>query len=157
MRIPDEKFVEELDLQPYYKLHGSTNWTAGASADHVIIMGGNKAIDIDQYPLLSWYHLQFRHYLSRAVRLMIIGYSFNDAHINQAIIEATKQGHIQIFIVDPHGVDVLNKQDARHIQVPTELMEHINPRIIGASRRPFLSAFSYDRVEFDRLSRFFEH
>lgn len=76
-------------------------------------------------------------------------------HINQAIIEGAKKGVIRIFIINPAGVDVLNKQDPRPIQVSTELMEALQPRIVGASWRPFLSAFSIDRVEFDGLSRFF--
>jgi hypothetical protein len=120
-------------------------------------MGGNKAVEVNQYPLLNWYHRQFREYLARAARLMIIGYSFSDAHINQALIDAAKEGNVRLFIVDPAGVDVLNKQDPRHIQVPTELMNVLQPRIMGASRRSFLSAFSTDRVEFDRLSRFFQN
>jgi SIR2-like domain len=158
MRAPEDatSFKEQPGLQPYYKLHGSTNWTGGGGGGgRLIIMGGNKAVEISQYPLLNWYHRQFSEYLSRAARLMIIGYSFSDAHINKAIMDAAKQGSIRIFIVDPLGVDLLNKQDARHIQVQTELMTSLNPKIIGASRRPFLSAFSTDRVEFDRLARFF--
>jgi hypothetical protein len=159
MRVPEDQsnFKEQPGLQPYYKLHGSTNWTGGGGGGgRLIIMGGNKAIEINQYPLLSWYHRQFRDYLSRAARLMIIGYSFSDAHINQAIIDAAKQGTIGIFIIDPSGVDVLNKQDPRHMQHPTGLMDAVNPRIMGASRRPFLSAFATDRVEFGRLLRFFQ-
>jgi hypothetical protein len=159
MRVPEDQvnFKEQPRLQPYYKLHGSANWTGGGGAGgHLIIMGGNKAGEIGQYPLLDWYHRQFRDYLSRATRLMIIGYSFSDAHINRVIIDAAKQGRIQLFIVDPAGVDVLDKQDPRHIKVTSELMETLRPRIIGASRRPFLSTFGTDRVEFDRLSRFFE-
>jgi hypothetical protein len=120
-------------------------------------MGGNKAIEINQYPLLGWYHRQFRDYLSRATWLMVIGYSFSDAHINQAIIDTAKQGTIGIFIIDPSGVDVRNKQDPRHMQHQTELMDAVNPRIIGASRRPFLSAFATDRVELGRLFRFFQN
>jgi hypothetical protein len=158
MRAPEDEanFKEHPGLQPYYKLHGSTNWTGGGgSGGRLLIMGGNKAVEINQYLLLNWYHRQFRERLARARRLMIIGYSFSDAHINQALIDATKQGRIEIFIVDPLGVDILNKQDPRHIPVPSDLMNALQPRIIGASRRPFLSAFSTDRVEFDRLSRFF--
>jgi SIR2-like domain len=158
MRMPEDpaNFQEQPRLQPYYKLHGSTNWTGGGGGGgRLIIMGGNKSVEIRQYPLLDWYHRQFRYYLSRAARLMIIGYSFSDAHINRAIVDAAKQRDIRIFIVDPAGVDVLNKQDPRHLQAPSELMEALHPRIIGASRRPFLSAFANDRVEFDRLCRFF--
>jgi hypothetical protein len=159
MRAPEDEanFKEHPGLQPYYKLHGSTNWTGGSGAGgRLLIMGGNKAVEINQHPLLNWYHRQFREYLARARRLMIIGYSFSDTHINQGLINAAKRGSIEIFIVDPLGVDVLNKQDTRHLQVPSELMSALQPRIIGASRRPFLSAFSTDRVEFDRLCRFFE-
>jgi len=149
-------FQEQPRLQPYYKLHGSTNWTGGGGGGgRLIIMGGNKAVEIGQYPLLDWYHRQFRDYLSRAARLMIIGYSFSDAHINRAIIDAAKQSNIRIFICNPAGIDVLNKQDPRYLQIQSELMEALHPRLIGASRRAFLSAFTNDRVEFDRLSRFF--
>jgi hypothetical protein len=52
-------------------------------------------------------------------------------------------------------VDILNKQDRRHIQVQTALMA-LNPYIIGASRRPLLTTFVSDRVEHGRLTRFFE-
>jgi len=158
MMTPDDpaSFREQPRLQPYYKLHGSTNWTGGGSAGgRLLIMGGNKAVEIGQYPLLDWYHRQFREYLLRASRLMIIGYSFSDAHINRAIIEAAKKKNIGIFIVDPAGVDVLNKQDPRHVQSASELMAAVEPQIVGASRRNFLSAFSGDSVEFDRVSKFF--
>jgi hypothetical protein len=157
MRMPDEgNFREEPRLQPYYKLHGSTNWTGGGSAGgRLLIMGGNKAVEIGQYPLLNWYHRQFQEHLLGASRLMIIGYSFSDAHINRVIIEAAKERNIGVFIVDPAGVDVLNKQDPRHLQAASELMAAVEPQIIGASRRNFLSTFSDDSVEFDKLSRFF--
>lgn len=157
MREPEDEanFREQSGLQPYYKLHGSMNWTVGGGG-RLLIMGGNKAVEIKQYPLLDWYYRRFQMHLAGASRLMIIGYSFSDSHINRALIEATKQGNIQIFIVDPQGVDVLNKQDPFHLEHRVQLMEALQPRIIGASRRSFLSAFSADRVEFDRLARFFE-
>jgi hypothetical protein len=159
MRVPDDpsNFKEPPGSQPYYKLHGSTNWTGGnGGGGRLIIMGGNKAVEINQYPLLNWYHRQFRDYIARSARLMVIGYSFSDHHINEAIMEAAKQDGFRLFIVDPLGVDVLNKQDPRHMQVPSALMTSLNPKTIGASRRPFLSAFATDRVEFGKLSRFFD-
>lgn len=150
--MPEDKpnFREQSGLQPYYKLHGSADWTDGPGSDgRLIIMGGEKSTQINQFPLLTWYHRQFRDYLSRARRLMIIGYSFGDNHINSAITDAVKRDDIQIFIVDPCGVDV--------IKCNTELMDAVKPRIIGASRRDFRSAFAMDRVEFTRLSRFFQY
>lgn len=158
VQMPDDpaNFREQPGAQPYYKLHGSTNWIGGgAGQDRLLIMGGNKAVEINQYPLLAWYHKQFDEYLARSTRLMVIGYSFSDAHINRAILRATEKGTLRLFIIDPQGVDILNKQDPRHVQVQTDLMA-LNPYIIGASRRPLLTTFASDRVEYGRLARFFE-
>ena len=157
-QMPDDpaNFTEKPGAQPYYKLHGSTNWIGGgAGQERLLIMGGNKAVEINQYPLLAWYHKQFEEYLARSTRLMVIGYSFSDQHINQAIIRAANKGALRLFIIDPHGVDVLNKQDPRHIQIQTDLMG-LNPYIIGASRRSLLTTFVSDRVEHGRLMRFFQ-
>ena len=156
-QTPDDpaNFREQPGAQPYYKLHGSTNWIGGNGGQaRLLIMGGNKAVEINQYPLLAWYHRKFDEYLSRGTKLMIIGYSFSDHHINQAIMNAAKKGTLRLFIVDPQGVDVLNKQDPRHIQYQTDLMG-LNPYIIGASRRSLMATFSGDRVEHGRLTRFF--
>lgn len=59
--------------QPYFKLHGSSNWheTHGAP---MLIMGGNKIREIGLSPVLSWYHQQFEERLYQPdTRLMIIG------------------------------------------------------------------------------------
>jgi hypothetical protein len=127
--MPDDpaNFKEEPGAQLYYKLHGSTNWIGGGGGQaRLLIMGGNKAVEINQYPLLAWYHRQFDEYLARSTRLMVIGYSFSDRHINQAIIKAAEKGALRLFIIDPQGVDILNKQDPRHIQHQTDLMG-LNP------------------------------
>jgi hypothetical protein len=158
VQMPDDpaNFKERPGAQPYYKLHGSTNWIGGgAGQERLLIMGGNKALEINQYPLLTWYHKQFEEYLARSTRLMVIGYSFSDLHTNQAILRAASKGALRLFIIDPQGVDVLNKQDPRHIQVPTDLMG-LNPYIIGASRRSLMTTFAGDRVEHGRVMRFFQ-
>jgi hypothetical protein len=156
-RMPDDpaNFKEEPGMQPYYKLHGSTNWIGGNGGQaRLLIMGGNKAVEINQYPILTWCHKKFDEYLACGTRLMVIGYSFRDHHINQAIIRAAQSHALRLFIVDPQGVDVLNKQDPQHIQYQTDLMA-LQPCIIGASRRPLISTFANDRVEHSRLMRFF--
>ena len=157
MQVPDHpaNLWEQRDKQPYYKLHGSINWIASVDVQtRLLIMGGNKSDEINQYPLLTWYHKQFDEYLARSTRLMVIGYSFSDMHINRAILKAAAKGTLRLFIIDPQGVDILNKQNPMHIQVPTDLMA-LNPYIIGASRRPLLTTFASDRVEHGRLTRFF--
>jgi len=156
-QAPDDpaNFKEQPEAQPYYKLHGSTYWIGGGGGQaRLLIMGGNKAAEIDQYPLLAWYHRKFEEYLARATRLMVIGYSFGDLHINNAIMKAADKGNLRLFIIDPQGVDILNKQDPRHVQYQTDLMG-LNSYIIGASRRPLLTTFASDRVEHGRLTRFF--
>jgi hypothetical protein len=151
------RFNVDAHTQPYIKLHGSSNWMNGTSGGRLFIMGGNKAIEIGQYPILSWYHQLFRDYLLRPrARLMVIGYSFSDGHINAAIADAVDHGTLCIFIVDPSSVDIIDKRSPRlPIRVPDAYAEKLAPRIIGASRRPLLSTFGSDRVEYDKLLRFF--
>jgi hypothetical protein len=158
MHTPDDhaNFREQPDAQPYYKLHGSINWIAGEDVQtRLLIMGGNKSDEINQYPLLTWYHKQFDEYLARSTRLMVIGYSFSDAHINRAILKAAERGTLRLFIIDPQGVDILLKQDRRFVKAETDLMA-LTPYIIGASRRPLLTTIASDRIEYGRLTRFFE-
>ena len=153
MQAPDDtNFMVGGGLQPYFKLHGSSNFLRDPGG-RIIVMGGNKAAGINDEPLLRWYHQQFEDYLGRAEKLMVIGYSFTDAHINMAIQAAAARG-LRIFIVDPEGIDVLDKNKHMAIKVPHELVEHIAPYVVGASRRPMTSTFGGDHVEFAKLDRF---
>ena len=81
--------------------------------------------------------------------MMVIGYSFSDAHINKAIGDGIDKG-LKLFIIDPCGVDVLDKGLIRD-----EYMEKLAPNIIGASRRPLRSIFNDDVVEHGRVMKFF--
>jgi hypothetical protein len=117
-------------IQPYIKLHGSCNWNDGPSGWRILIMGGQKAVSISRFPILAWYHQEFRNVLMRpGARLMVIGYSFSDAHINEAIMEAIKHSDLKIFIVDPLGDKILDKRDPRAIipDHPGPLLETIPP------------------------------
>jgi len=157
LRTPDPaNFVVPPRMQPYFKLHGSSNWLS-ENGDRLLIMGGNKAVEINQYPLLNWYHQQFKAYLSRpSVRLMIIGYSFSDQHINEAIGQVADASNLSLYIIDPRGVDVLDKQNPRAPIRYSELTERLSMRIMGASRRPLSATFGHDRVEHSKLMRFFD-
>jgi SIR2-like domain len=145
-------------VQPYIKLHGSCNWNDGPSGGRILIMGGQKAVSINQFPILSWYHQEFRNMLTRpGARLMVIGYSFSDAHINDAIMDAIKQSDLKIFLIDPSGDKILDKRDPRAL-IPDHtgpLLETIPPRIIGMSQRSIDSTFNNDTVEHGNLTRFF--
>jgi SIR2-like domain len=144
--------------QPYIKLHGSCNWSDGPSGGRILIMGGQKAIDIEQFPILAWYQREFRQYLLRPdARLMVIGYSFSDAHINKAIGDGVEK-RLKLFIVDPNGVDVLDKRQKEPVGRPSrdEYMDKLAPNIIGASRRHLTSIFGDDVVEHARVMKFFD-
>jgi SIR2-like domain len=76
-------------VQPYFKLHGSSNWK-DESGEPVLIMGSAKSGAIERFPVLKAYHDSFRAMSSQAgSKLMVIGYSFQDEHINQVICDAS--------------------------------------------------------------------
>jgi hypothetical protein len=89
--------------------------------------------------------------LGRIRASLIIGYSFSDLHITQAIEEGAARGNLAIFIIDPLGVDVVNRTRDRPIRTPTPL----DPYLIGASRRNLREIFGHDVVEHGKVMRFF--
>lgn len=146
-------------IQPYFKLHGSSNWVDDAEVKDLpmLIMGGNKPQEIRQHRVLNWYHQKFNEYISgNDVRLMVIGYSFGDHHINEAIVQAAKKEMMRLFIIDPNGVDVWKKANRRsETGVTSPLHKQLGPYIVGASRRSLTEIFGNDRVEHTKLMRFF--
>jgi hypothetical protein len=123
-------------------------------------MGGNKARDIAQYAVLSWYAQKFEELLSHGgARLMIIGYGFRDSHINEILFRAVNHRGLRIFIIDPLGSDVarsLNSTNRASIRVVSELEEVFKRSLIGASRRILREIFGNDVVEHDKVQHFFE-
>jgi hypothetical protein len=89
------------------------------------------------------------------VHLMIIGYSFQDLHIN-SIIHASAGSGAMIFIVDPKGVDILDSAPS-----PDGLKEGmklaLQGSIVGASRRSLADTLSRDTVERTKFTKFFAH
>jgi hypothetical protein len=133
--------------QPYVKLHGSANWVVDERSGPLLILGGDKQQALQQHPLLVRYQEIFAEHLSRkGTRLMIIGYGFNDEHINEAILAGIKTG-LKIFIVDLHGVDVIEKIDTD---------KTVRPSIIGESTKPLSQTFGSDHVEHGHLISFFK-
>jgi SIR2-like domain len=157
--MQDLEFIRKENDQPIYKVHGSCNWFAEPQGERLLVMGGNKTTSIGTFPVLARYQAEFQTMLCQPrVHLMIIGYSFGDPHINDAIQTAATQG-AKIFIVDPLGVDVIDKRNTR-AQIPeplTDLMQGLMPGIIGASRRSLDEIIDPDTVESEKVSRFFEN
>lgn len=147
-------------LQPYFKLHGSSNWQQGMNNTPLMIMGGNKSREIGTLPILSWYHNQFVECIGQTnARLMVIGYGFRDQHINQAITHAVDNHNTKLFVISPNGADLarsINPTSGASIRVSTELEEVFERGLIGASRRSLREIFGSDSIEHSKVIRFFE-
>jgi hypothetical protein len=119
------------DFQPYFKLHGSTNWFS-PNNEMLIVMGGDKTATIVRHPILLWYAEKFREYLSRpGACLTVIGFGFADHHINKLLSEAWNESKFPMLIVNPEGRGILKK---------------INPSYGGAiyARGPLEDIKTYD-------------
>jgi hypothetical protein len=88
------------------------------------------------------------------MRLMVIGYSFGDYHINQAVAEAADRNTLSLFIIDRLGVDVLDKSRNAPIPGPDPLFTRLQPHVIGGLSRTVLDIFGRDRVEHAKVMRF---
>jgi hypothetical protein len=141
-------------IQPYYKLHGSSNWL-DATGEPVLIMGSAKSGAIDRFPVLKFYHDTFQTLLRKPnTKLMVIGYSFQDEHINKVICEASARQGLGTFLVDPAGRDVLKdpKMANAMIKAPRDV-EDI--RLIGELKRSLASIFGNDAFARGEIMRFF--
>jgi len=85
----------------YIKLHGSFEWR-GANESRAIVIGTNKGKTLSEEPLLKWYHRIFWEALHEKERsLLVIGYSFRDAHINDVIHSAVQKAGLKLFVMSP--------------------------------------------------------
>jgi len=155
-RIPLFKVGDDFSgipyTQPYYKLHGSIDIQDGRNM--MLILGGDKEADIAKYPLLEAYHEQFRSRLNmKGARLMIIGYSFADGHINKMIFDAIENSGLKIFLVGPDGATTIGANKS----FPLNPGPQIKNAIVGASSRPLRNTLSgRDMVELTKIERFFQ-
>lgn len=149
---PDPKPYElQRGSQPYFKLHGSSNWRDGDSK--LLIMGGDKIPDIQKSPLLTSYRKQFEKMVWNAdAKLLVIGYGFQDPHINSLVENACESG-AKIFVIDPLGVDVL-KDSPKGDNANSDFKHIWSKAVVGASRRSLIEIFSTDRVERAKIMRF---
>jgi SIR2-like domain len=152
---PTSNFGVSPQFQPLFKLHGSSNCLA-ESGERILIIGGAKSGAIQRFPVLNHYHDQFAVFLNQPnARLMVIGYSFQDEHINSIIENAWRQHGLGTYLLDPRGRDVLiDPKMARASIRPKRDIEDI--KLIGELRRPLSTVFSDDPFAYDELMRFFQ-
>jgi len=109
------------------KLHGSINWREENNS--TMVMGRRKAQAISNSPLLEWYHRIFERVLSAGnVKLMVIGYSWMDDHINDVITGAIQNHGLKIYSWD---IRTLNEALANYSN-----REVILDNMCGAFLRP---------------------
>jgi len=86
----------------YIKLHGSMDWLIKAEGESLMVIGGDKKKHIEKYPLLSWYYDIFERVINKNnTKLLIIGYGFNDPHINEVLNKAICNYNLELFVICP--------------------------------------------------------
>jgi hypothetical protein len=118
-------------------------------------MGGAKSGAIQRFPVLKFYHDDFAAFLGQPnAKLMVIGYSFQDEHINSVIETAWRNHGLGTYLVDLQGRGVLiDPKMARAAIRPKRDIEHI--ALIGEMRRPLSAVFAGDTFAHGELLRFF--
>ena len=152
--LPNGDTSVSAGFQPLYKLHGSSNWFTN-SGEPVLIMGSGKTAAIRRQAVLDGYQREFAARLNQpSARLMVIGYSFLDEHINAVIENAWRNYGLGTYLVDPRGRDVLrDPKMERAIIRPKRDIEDI--KLIGELRRPLSTVFGGNSFAHGELMRFF--
>jgi hypothetical protein len=149
-----DDFTIHQSCQPLFKLHGSTNWETEAG-EPLLIMGNAKSGAIRCSAILRHYHDAFAARLRQGnARLMVIGYSFQDEHINNVIERASREHGLGTYLVDPNGLSALRdpKMDRAAIRVSRDIE---NIKLVGELRRPLSGVFGGDAFAHGELMRFF--
>ena len=122
------------------------------TGQRLMIMGASKALAISGHPVLSWYQKEFDRRLRGDTRLMVIGYGFNDPHINETILNVAQGGGLKMFLVDPLGADVTNPDR----NLPLKRQNPFKDVIHGGSKRSLREIFGSDAVAHIAVTGFLE-
>ncbi len=151
-----ESFERSLHPTNYIKLHGSFNWWR-ESNDLEVVIGSEKSRQIHDSPLLAWYASIYESVLQcSGLRMMVIGYSFQDRHINTPIFNAVLEGRLDLFVWDT-GFDRIRRSLIGQDEfLPGIESKEQGARVLGAMQS---SAFPISRIvpregskaEFDRI------
>ena len=105
--VPDLRLRCHLN---YVKLHGSFNWNDGTDA-MLIVGGGKKGGPISLSAAASLFRSISKQVLTYGDRrLLVIGYSFHDDHVNEVIADAVRTSGLRLMVVDSRPVDELRKE-----------------------------------------------
>lgn len=104
---PNGDYTIPRNTQPYFKLHGSTNWKYTGANEDIMIMGGGKDEAIQANPVLQPLQEYFTGYMRRGdTRVTVIGYGFGDAHINAILRHSIENHGLLMYVIDPRGANI---------------------------------------------------
>jgi hypothetical protein len=129
----------------YIKLHGSFLWRPEDGSPGMVL-GGGKLIAIGRSPLLTTYHSLFEQVLCAGdVRLFVIGYGFQDDHINRTIATAVQGFDARIFVWDKQNpLELLKEVPIREPAFPRRTID-LRPYLCGAASRSMAEVFPWAR------------
>ena len=147
--FPREQFRVSPNLQPIFKMHGSTTWFD--ETGQIMVMGYNKLTTIQSQQVLKYYYNEFERCLSlSSTKLVVIGYGFQDPHINTPIRRMISVSGPRMFIIDPLGVDVTDENRKSVIRPVNDFLNIID----GASTRSLREIFGGPSADYTNLMRF---
>jgi len=116
--IPRNYSVSELEREvddnpkkiKYIKLHGSYGWLS-SNHEHAMAIGYNKFEYIQKEPLLFCYYQKFQAVINEGnKRLLIIGYSFRDEHINRILQDGVMNHGLRLYIINPLDLRIFKQE-----------------------------------------------
>lgn len=101
IRLPTEAAImpEKEEAVKYVKLHGSYGWLS-SNEGNAMVIGLNKIEHINSESLLKKYFQIFSREVLQLQKLLIIGYSFADMHINVILRQGVENG-LRLYILQP--------------------------------------------------------
>ena len=155
--VPDDGLKLDSRCQPLYKLHGSSNWR-DSEGGQLLVLGGHKGRAIASQAALARCFERFAAHLSEVgSRLLVIGYSFRDDHINEVVIKAVNESDLTFFVIDPAGSEVARRANLTYgaqLCAPGELDHAFERGLVGASRRDLMQSFGGDRASYEKIVGF---
>jgi hypothetical protein len=160
-RLPDDAELKERQIREplrneklvYIKLHGSSNWQTYDGKQQMVI-GLEKERDIEKEPILRSYTTLFNIVLSKAKRLLVIGYSFRDEHINMAIALGMAECHnpnLELYVVSPEPpsqfMERLHGKQVHSFGIPEKIPQgdFLSKKLKGYFPYSLAEVFPHDR------------
>lgn len=141
---------------PYIKLHGSSNWFTSQGGDELMILGGEKAAQIAGNTLIKSYFDILREKLSKPEsRLLILGHSLLDSHINKIIFEAIRIYGLKFYIWNNSGFKGLMKNLEKDPNYDEQLFKQGLIGVSTVSLQHILKEDSIREFELARIKREF--